>query len=191
MNRIQQRNTTEVIMPKSRVSTTAKGGKVERLCRDFLIKHGYEVELSRLSKGAFDRVAIRCSRHPSGHSDASESRDKDLRGLLPDASEMLPDASDECVEEARYIQIKANSWRMDEASVQAMARTRLAEGCTREWWRHMDHPGRSCRIVPECWQARLVLPSGTFHAIPLLPEWKLAEGEDPTPQKPRPRRDRS
>ena len=140
------------------MNTSGKGGRIERKVRFFLELHGYEVERSRLSKGAFDLIATR--KHASG----------------------------EVKIERRFIQVKANQWRMGVQDLLIMSTIPLPEGAVREFIRHDDHPRKSGVCSPgepdvQCMRARRVAEDASWRPISLLPEWeeeqpleKLSEG---------------
>lgn len=149
------------------VDTSNKGGRIERKVRFFLEQHGYEVYRARLSKGIFDLVA---------------TRNQQLTGF-----------DGACVER-RFIQVKANQWRMPHKDLTIMSTIPLPEGAVREYIRHDDHPSRSGLCSPkargevvQCLRARRVAEDGSWSEIAVLPEWESEhplEGLDGAPAKP-------
>lgn len=150
------------------MNTSRKGGVVERLCRDLLVLKGYKVEMFRLSKGAFDRVATPVP--GTGIFAESETGRARCETFHKDW--------------IRFIQVKANAWGMPDAAMQRAWEVRLPEPCTREWWMRTDPSrvkasGKAYGFGAHgCWKARLLVAGHRWIEIPLFPnEWYCPQGD--------------
>lgn len=161
---------------KKRLNTSAKGGRVERLCRDLLEKRGYTVSMFRLSKGAFDRIATR-QVGQFGVSTGNEQVGQrclvaNNEIVIPTLQQINPELDSRDGQrkqlERRAIQIKANAWGMPAAAVQRAWELELPEPISREWWMRKD--GRGFKREEDRWEARRLTGPDSWVTITLFEE---------------------
>ena len=166
-------------MWRNGMNTSAKGNRVECLARDILLTRYGKVEMFRLSKGAFDRIAERrcptwCPTMPVPDLNGSGARPLEpinTVGARPCTAFSTPCPCGGSGTERRAIQIKANAWGMGAASMKRAWEVAMPEPISREWWMRRD----GGRGVPEItrWSARRLTSATTWVEIPIFPEDKL------------------